>query len=306
MSQARLEAMFRGAAEELDPSGPAPATPSRVRGQLIVHAVRGQRRWLDAALAGLEQGSRSASQDPTDWLDAACRGWVSRADGSLRALAEDLIRHLPDEVSTVPARLLYWRTTGLRSVLEGALALAPSEVAEGDAVGGAAAWGAYLATAEGAFADAARRGFGGPLAEVPGSLWPTAADALDLAPEGIPEVAIDALERADAGTRLVAAASIVAPVVRLEIEWFVASELREGPMAEAVTFPWPAIRFSFRPMRDRNQIKIHPSLAGEPLDVIEDLGVVAAGLDLIVAEADRSELMEGIGRRRKKSLLRRR
>ncbi|MCP4870627.1 MAG: hypothetical protein GY898_18145 [Proteobacteria bacterium] len=306
MSQARLEAMFRAAAEELDPGGNAPVTPSRVRAQLIVHAIRGQRRWLDAALAGLDAGRARTAEDPIGWLEAACHGWVSRADRSLRTMAEDLIGTLPANVSTVPARLLYWRTTGLRRVLDGALELSPTEVAAGDSVGGAAAWAAYLATADEAYADTARAGLGGPLADIAAERWHAAADALDLEPTDVPDEAVDALEQAEAGARLIAAAALVAPIVRLEVEWFMASELREGPMAEAATFPWPAVRFSFKRMPDLNQIRIHPTLAGEPMMTIEDLGVVAAGLDLIVAEADRSALMEGMGRRRKKSLLRKR
>ncbi len=310
--RAALEAMFRDAAAALDPATGARArTAAEVRALLTVHAVRGQRRWLDAALAGLEAAAatepwRAATGGAADWLDAACRGWVQRADRSLRTLAERLVGELEDDVATVPARLLYWRTTGLRWVLDGALALAPAEVAPGDAVAAAAAWAAYGATARDELAAAARVGFGGGLADVTPSSWPAAVAALDLEPEDVDADAIEAVGEASPGDRLVAAAALVAPIIRLDVEWHVASELREGPMAEAATYPWPALRITFRPMEDRDQLRFHPSLAGEPLEMIEDVGVIAAALEHIVGESDRSALLEGMGRRRGRSLLRRR
>jgi len=306
MSLGDLESIFREAAEALDPSSPSPATPASVRGQLTVYAVRGQRRWLEAAMAGLAGARAGATDDPTDWLDAACRGWVSFADRSLRLFAEELVGQLGEGAATVPARLLYWRTTGLRWVLDGALAMTPKDGIEGDCTTAAAAWGAYLASADEEFAVAARRGFGGGLATIPPRLWPAAAAALDLGPEDVTDEALEALRAAPPGVRLEAAGCLAAPIIRLEVEWFVASELREGPMAEAATYPWPAVRISFRKMDDRNQIKFHPSLAGEQLETIEDAGVVAAALEHIVDESDRGGLMEGMGRRRGRSLLRRR
>jgi hypothetical protein len=298
--------MFRAAAEELDPSGSRiTPSPSSVRAQVVVYWVREQRRWLDAALAGLGSAGLRAGGAPAAWLEAACRAWISHADRSIRALTEQIMGQLGDGPSTVPARLIYWRTTGLRWVLDEALEMTPTDVLEGDAVGAAAAWGAYTATAREDFATAARRGFGGSLAEVPAALWPTAAEALDIEVEDVSGEAIDALEEADPGDRLVAAAALVAPVIRLGVEWSVASELREGPIAEAATFPWPALRLSFFTMDRRDQIHIHPTLDREPWKVIEDLGVVAAGIQQLVDEADRSALMEGMGRRKKRSLLRR-
>ena len=76
-------------------------------------------------------------------------------------------------------------------------------------------------------------------------------------------------------------------------------------MAEAATYPWPALRLSFVEMPGgRDQLRMVPILDGDEMEPIMDVGVVVAGMELALEAADRTALLEGSGRRRGRSLLR--
>jgi len=296
---------FRAAAEAVDPaSNRLPPSPDLLAAWLTLHAVRGQTRWMDAALEATVDAP--TADRPAAWLEAACRGWVQRASRQFRSLADSLERQVPDEPASVPALLLLWRTTGLRRLLDRALALVPDEVAPGDFVGAEAAWRAFLATADDSLRDRAAAGFGDDVAAVPPLHWPTFAAVTGLDADAFGAHA-DRLDDLSPARQLLVSAALACPLLELRVEWFVARELREGPMAEAATYPWPALRLSFQQMPGgRDQLRIVPYLDGEEMPAIIDVGVVVAALEMVLESADRTALLEGSGRRRGRSLLRRR
>ena len=307
----RLQAAFRAAAADIDPTRGRPAEVSAdlLDAWLVVHAVRGQARWLEAALQAadaLEKSPALPSGDAARWLSVACSGWVLRASRGFRGLADRLAEAVPPGPASVAPLLRYWRITGLRRIYDRALGQLPDSVQEGDFVAGAAAWAAYLATARPELADQARRGFQLDPADVPLRYWPAMAAARDLGPDA----AKGALDRMDASPAepaalLPAVACLALPILRLRVDWWIDSELREGPMAEAATYPYPALRISFDKLPMRDQLRFTPSLDGEVLETIVDAGVVVVGLEMIVEDVDRSGLLESAGRGRRSSRLRR-
>ena len=83
-------------------------------------------------------------------------------------------------------------------------------------------------------------------------------------------------------------------------------ELREGPMAEAATFPWPALRLRFTRLSVIDQIHFEARFAGGAAEELEDVGVVSPWLESIVARTDRGPLLDGAPpRMRRKGGLRR-
>jgi hypothetical protein len=96
-----------------------------------------------------------------------------------------------------------------------------------------------------------------------------------------------------------ASAALGLPLLRLEVQWWLESELREGPVAEAITYPWPALEVFFSKLPGRDQVRFRPELDGREFPVIVDAGVVGVGLGEVLKEADRSAFLEAAGRRRR-------
>jgi len=75
-------------------------------------------------------------------------------------------------------------------------------------------------------------------------------------------------------------------------------------MAEAATYPYPALRLHFTRLEERDQLRFVPRLEGETLETVYDVGVVGAALEIILEDVDRSGLLDGASRRRGRGLLR--
>ena len=299
MTLAELQSAFRTAAAAIDPQAGTPVDPSPllVRAWLTVQSVRTQPRWLTAAedaVQPIAAGTRRVDDDAVAaWVLTCCLGWVQRASGPFRAAAERLLPRLPDSAEAVPALLGWWRITGRRDARDRALALAQQHPSP------RALHAAWLATAEVRLWDAARSLLGSA-PHAPAD-WPLAADLSDLDPD---HAALAGLAPAEI---VLATAPLAAPPLHLDVHWHIAEELAEGPMAEAATFPWPALRIRFHPMAQRDQIRFEARLADGPTEELEDVGVVAAWLEEITRAADRGPLLDGAPvRSRRRGGLRRR
>ena len=107
------------------------------------------------------------------------------------------------------------------------------------------------------------------------------------------------LEDASHEVTIRTAAALGLPLLQLEVQWWLESELHEGPVAEAVTFPWPALELTFSKLEERDQVRFTPQLDGHVFETILDAGVIGAGLSEILSQADRSPFLEAAGMRRR-------
>ncbi len=298
-----LQAAFRAAAADIDPathSFSAP-DPSLVRAWLTVQSVRTQPRWIaaaEAAVMPIGSGARAVpDEDVAEWVLTCCSGWVQRASGPFRGAADRLVPRLSDDVRAVPALLAWWRITGQRAPRDRALRIAAEATTGLPAA--RALHAAWLATADDSLRQRA-------LDALPGAsdprTWPLASD---LSPDQDWDPALLApLAPAD---RLLAVAPLAAPPLHLKVAWFIPEELAEGPMAEAATFPWPALRIRFVPLPRRDQLRFTARLGEGPVEELEDVGVVAAWLEEVTRAADRGPLLDGTpARTRRRGGLRRR
>jgi hypothetical protein len=87
------------------------------------------------------------------------------------------------------------------------------------------------------------------------------------------------------------------------VDWWLPEELREGPMAEAATFSYPALRLRFGRLPHRDQIRFTATLGGVEHPTLEDAGVVQPWLESLMEDVDRGPLV-GESRRRRRSRLR--
>lgn len=301
-------AVFCAAADALDPERAAPIRDPRVLSALLcVHAVRGHTRWLDSAaklVAPLEDGPLPG--DSTAWLAACCEGWVQRATGPFRRIADRLVDHVEPAPAAVPAWLRYWRITGRRTWRDRAMEAVPEELEPGDVVGAAACWAAFRATADTALADRARAALR-PLAtpRAPVERWSLLADALDLGAGAFEAPVPDASPRA-AAEQLLGSAAVGLPVLEVIADWYLDVELTEGPVAEAATFPWPALRLRFERLPIRDQVRFRPFVDGIEGETLLDAGVISSLLENLVGDIDRGPFVGAVRKRRGGGLLRRR
>jgi hypothetical protein len=294
-----LAAAFRRAAMSIDPTlTPAESiSPSRVDAWVTVYTVRGQTRWLDAAVAAAQPGASLGAGSDQDWLQAWCAGWGSRAAPAFRQRADHLAGGLDAEPSSVGPLLAYWRITGRSRWLDLALERLPSSALPDDPIAAEAFRQAWRATADEGLRNKAAASYGDPAqlalgdlrgaAEILGHHWLTEDLISPLLDKATPETIIQAT------------AALGLPLLRLDVHWWLESELREGPVAEAVTYPWPALELSFSKLRQRDQVRFLPELDGRPCEAIIDAGVVGVGLAEIINEADRSAFLEAAGTRRR-------
>ena len=305
MIRAALQAAFRDAAAAIDPEPEAPDAPDarHVLAWLTVQSVRTQPRWVAAAehaVQAIATGARAVRDpDVADWIVTCCAGWVHRASGPFRATAEQLLPRLPALVESVPALLAWWRITGRLDARDRALALCAG--ADEGLAAAVALRGGWLATAD----DALRHRAVAALSAVDGapSTWPVRADLT-------PDFAADPASLAGLAPSevILATAPLAATPLHLDVLWFIPEELAEGPMAEAATYPWPAMRLRFVKLPHRDQIRFEARLGDGPVQELEDAGVVAAWLEEVARAADRGPLLDGAAapRARRRGGLRRR
>ena len=299
-----LAAAFREAAAAIDPVRVrgAASTPQRIEAWVTGEAVRGQTRWIEAAGRAAEDGANRASASASAWLHAWCKAWGSRAVPGFRQEADRLAPTLPSEPSSVPAWLAYWRSTGRAEWLNRALAALPSEPSPGDLELAEALRQAWRATASDDLAKAAGRSYGDlsqvPLIGLPGACELLGREGLD------PDHLETLLETAAPEETIISTAALGLPLLELEIQWWIERELREGPVAEAITYPWPALEVRFSKLDQRDQVRFVPRLDGVEFPVIDDAGVVGAGLSGLLSEADRGPFLEAAGTRHRRKLRR--
>ena len=297
------QAAFRDGARALDPDAwSGPFSPSVLRAWLSIQTVRLQPKWLLAASRRTQDLPLDSlpDEDIADWVDAFCAGWVQQASGPFRNAARRLLPRLPTDWRGSAARLAWWRITGepgpAREALA-ALASAPDLVDPDLAV---ALRLGFLATADDTLRARAVAALGDAPTALPPRAWSTAADLLDLTASAF---AFPFPVDPEATT---AAAALAAPPLHLEVHWWIEDELREGPMAEAATFPWPALRIRFVRLPTRDQIHFVARLDDGPAEELDDVGVAAAWLESIVARADKSPLLDAApARTRRRGGLRR-
>ena len=278
---------FRAAARALDPDAVATPTPDIVRAWLTIQTARPQPRWLAAAVDAAQRTDLPFADDACAWVEVFCRGWVQQAIGPFRRAAEQLLSSLPDHPRAAAALLGWWRITGDRPTLERALSLLESTEADPEAL--RLGW---HATADAAFYHRATALLGEDPSLLPLHLWPVAADLLDLGPDAFARpLATWASSPPPPEGVAVAAAALALPPLRLVAAWWIPDELREGPMAEAATFPWPALRIRFERLPHRDQIHFRAALGDAAEEELEDVGVVAPWLESLVAAADRGPLL---------------
>ena len=310
--QELAEAAFRAAARAIDPEGEGPAPEDAdagvARAWICVHAVRGQPRWIAAAEDAAEAALRRGVPDEQvpRWVLTCTTGWVQRAIGPFRRVAESLLPRLPAGEQGVAARLGWWRITGDPAQLQQALDALPPSGGPPDAL--RLAW---HATADDALRRRAIAALGlDPPAAIPSphalaalavGCWPLAADLLDLEAEAFAEPLTAWGERPPApADAVLASAALALPPLRARVQWWLASELREGPMAEAATFPWPALRLRFERLPRLEQLRVTARVGAAAEDTLYDLGVVAGWFDELVKGVDRGALVEGVGSGRRR------
>lgn len=298
---AQAQALVRAGAQALDPATTG-ATPAVVRAWLAIQTVRVQPVWVAAASDAVQALDLHAipDDDVAAWVEACCLGWVQRASGPFRAVARRLLPRLPDDWRGAAARLGWWRITGEPAPLHAALG--SLDARDGDPVSlGLALRLAWHATADATLRARATELLSPPLAP---RGWAAAADLHDLGPDAFADALADA-DPADPDV-VVGALALAAPPLHLDVHWHLADELREGPMAEAATFPWPALRLRFHPLGRRDQIHFEAHLAGDPPEELEDVGVAAAWLASLVSRVDKSPFLDGAAApRRRRGGLRR-
>jgi len=294
-----LSEAFRRSADTLEPrSGTAtPITPERVEAWITIESVRGQTRWLDAAVAAAQPESSLGPGSDEAWLKAWCKGWGSRAAPAFRKRADALAGLLAPHTGSVGALLAYWRITGRRRWFDRAFEGLPPEASPGNWAAAEAFRQAWRATADDKLRLRSIEAYG-PTSLLPLSALPGAAEVIGR--DGFDEEFLrPLLAEAAPETIVPVAAALGLPLLQLEVQWWLESELSEGPVAEAVTFPWPALELSFSTLPERDQVRFLPTLDGRAFEPILDAGVVGAGLREIVSEADRSAFLRAAGAHRR-------
>ena len=295
-----LARCFREAAAAIDPATGSPplVSPDRIEAWVAVHAIRGQTRWIDAVVEAAQPRCAREDASPAHWLRAWCRAWVSRAAPAFRRHADRLAPDVPSETASVAPLLDYWRITGGPRWLDTALTALSAGAAPGDTEAAEAFRQAWRATADPDYLAQARSGYGLPLAELPPAAWAGAVEVLGRDAIDSDELA-ERLEDEAPETVLLAAAALGLPRLHVTIQWWIERELREGPVAEAITYPWPALEVAFERMDERDQVRFVIQVGDKEFEPIVDAGVVGAGITEYLHEADRSLFLEAASARRR-------
>jgi hypothetical protein len=310
----RFETAFRDAADALAPdSVPLPPSSETVGAWLCLNTVRSRGHWLDAAAEGARQRLDSGLDDLDEagrirWLHTASRGWVQRASGPFRALADALAPQVRPCPASVPALLRYWRITGRSGWLEQSLRALPSAGSAVDPVGAEALHAAWLATADPELLERAVAHVEGLTPEdVAIHHWPLLAELQGLDLDAF-EAAEERVAATPAAQRLYPLAALCLPPLTLRIRYALKEELREGPVAEAITCPYPGLRIEFAEHSERHQVDITPIRDGQEGETLYDVAVVDQFIEMLLESVDRTALLGGGPRRRgtRKSRLRRR
>lgn|GEM_PF-1726565 len=291
-------AAFRDASKTLDPETlSSPPTAAIVKAWLCVQTVRTQPKWIRAAADAVQALDPAAvPQDAVaEWLEACCRGWVQQAIGPFRNTGRALLGRLPERTESAAALFGWWRITGERDAMDRALSLLTSAEHAVDPGLAVALRLAFHATADQGYFARAKDALGEHLDTLSPTAWATAIDlqGLDVAAFTGALGHLDTSSPSGAAQAVLGAAALALPPLHLEAQWFMEDELREGPMAEAATFPWEALRLRFSRLDVRDQIHFTARFADGDPEELEDIGVVTPWLELLVGRTDRGPLLDG-------------
>ncbi len=310
MSRASLEICrraLRAAIPPLAEANPATATSQHLRSWLALYQITEKQHWLDLLRAASSTITSLSTEHRGEWLRLCCDGWVVDASGPFRAAANSLGATPLYGTSAVPGLLRNWRITGEPKFRDQALAQLPLNAAVGDFEGATALHAAYHATGEEHHKEAAMAAFEGlGPKEIPLRWWPLAWDILGWNAELVAPTIESWQEQAPAAEDILPAlAPLCLPRLDLEVHWWDARELEEGYVAEAVTFPYPALSLSFIRRLGPGQVFFRPLLDGEARDILEDAGVVASLLNHLVEEVNRQSVVNPPRERLGRSAIRR-
>jgi len=285
---------LRAAVPALTRASPAEASAQHFRAWLALYQITEKQRWLDL-LRDACSSARVRTIDPEnygEWLRLFCDGWVVDAAGPFRGAANDLSGLVVDGIQAVPGLLRNWRITGEGTFRDRALDQLPNRPGA-DFEAAAALHAAYHATGDEDLLDAARAPFTAcSPADVPLRWWPLACDILDWDDEVLAGTVQTWGDKAPPAHDIIPAlAPICLPRLDLEVRWWDARELDEGYVAEAVTFPYPALRLRFVRRGGPGQVLFAPFLAGEAREELEDAGVIASLLRHLMDEVDRQAVV---------------
>ena len=285
---------LRAAVPALARTNAAETSTQHFRAWLALYQITEKQRWLDLLRSSGSTASQRSipSEDYGEWLRLFCDGWVVDAAGPFRGAANNLSAQTLEGALAVPGLLRKWRITGESRFRDRALVQLPTGPAV-DFETAAALHAAYHATGDERNLDAARAPFANCTpADVPLRWWPLAWDILGWDDELI-ACAIESWgsEPPPAHDIIPALAPICLPRLDLEVQWWDARELDEGYVAEAVTFPYPALRLRFVRRESPGQVLFAPFLAGEPREQLEDAGVIASLLRHLMDEVDRQAVV---------------
>ncbi|MBJ95645.1 MAG: hypothetical protein CMP23_14375 [Rickettsiales bacterium] len=292
---------LRSAVAQLPSFQPDTADLTQLRCALLLYQLSDRQHWLqrlrDACrvqdFPGLEPTARGA------WLELLCDAWVVDANGPFRGNAAQLSALPCSGPQAINGLLRYWRITGEASFKEHALQLLKELDNTTGPAHAAAMLAGYRATGAQELLDEARRRLARPRPEtLTIGWWPLARDLLDWGAEDV----VDYVQSWPNGAPPPAAqicglAPILLPILELKIRWWEASELDEGYVAEAVTFPYPAMRMRLERRDSPGQVYFEPSLGGNHYQQLEDAGIVASLLEQMVSEVDRQGILHGARRR---------
>ncbi len=283
--------VLQGAVPALEAAAPQRATTQHLRSWLALYQLTEKRRWLDKLGAALVPSGidHVAPEERGEWARICCDCWVLDASGPFRETVRALLPTLPAGAAAIPALLRNWRITGDSSYCTRALEQLPEPPEVGEYLGAAAYLAAYHATGDPDQLQAASGAFvGAHAAELPLYWWPLAWNLLSWSPEELVDtVSSWSRDAPPAHEVLPALVAATLPSLDLRVLWWDNRELAEGYVAEAVTFPYPALRLRFERMERPGQVRFAPSLGGAPREILEDAGIIASLLSHLVDEVDR-------------------
>lgn len=270
-------------------------TSQHLRAWLALYQITEKKRWLDL-LRGASSAASLDSLSPEErgeWLRLCCDCWVIDAAGPFRAAANKLAADKLSGTRAIPGLLRNWRITGETRFRDQALAQLPAKAAESGFDEAAAFHAAYHATGDEQHLEAARAPFTDcSPTDVPLRWWPLAWDILHWDAQQVAETVASWQDGMHPAHDIVPAlAPICLPPVDLEVRWWDARELEEGYVAEAVTFPYPALRLQFVRRTSPGQVVFASRLDGEPREILEDAGIIASLLSNLIDEVNRQAVV---------------
>jgi hypothetical protein len=263
--------------------------PATLRARLAWHAAVGGRRTLDPIVEAVERRAVRLP-DPEDpeapeWLLTCAELRQRQRTPGARRVADHLASRLPLSPRSVPALAAHFRSSAEPRARERALTAAAAIGAPSDPEDALALHAAWTLDGDPARLDLLRQRLGTQdPTEAEARIWPLLADLRDLPPSAFPEAPVS-------GSGLLASVSLALPPLRLTIFWHYVDELSFGPVAEALTFPWPALRPRLVLSQPSAQVRFLARLGDGAEEELEDVAVVGSWLEGMCESVDRTPFL---------------